>query len=233
MAGWLAQATARSQLEPTGGGPSQQNTDIYAFRRIELLVSHLSMRRILVLDGHPDGDRDHYVHALASAYAKGADELNEVRRIDLATLDFPVLRDPEDWKTGKLPEGLREVSEAIAWADHLVIPYPLWLGGPPALLQALLEQVARPGIALEQKEHGLYRKLLKGKSARLIVTMGMPAAAYCLWYRAHSVKSLKRNILQFAGVSPVHITLIGSVDSGEDYRKKWLRRVERLGLRGR
>jgi hypothetical protein len=63
--------------------------------------------------------------------------------------------------------------------------------------------------------------------------MGMPAAAYSLWFRAHSVKSLKRNILQFAGVSPVRISLIGSVDKGDNYRKKWLRKIERLGRFGR
>lgn len=191
------------------------------------------MRRILVLDGHPNNNRDHFVHALATAYVKGAEDLHEVRRIDLAKLDFPVLRDPEDWKSGEVPDGLREVQEAMAWADHIVIPYPLWLGDVPALLKALLEQVARPGFAVGPQEHGLYTKLLKGKSARLIVTMGMPAAAYSVWFRAHSVKSLKRNILHFAGVSPVRISLIGSVDKSDEYRKKWLRKIERLGRFGR
>jgi hypothetical protein len=42
--------------------------------------------------------------------------------------------------------------------------------------------------------------------------MGMPAAVYRLIYRAHSVRSLERNILGFVGFAPVHETLIGSVD---------------------
>ncbi len=173
------------------------------------------------------------MHALATAYVKGAEELHEVRRIDLAKLDFPVLRDPGVWKSGKAVESLHEVHAAVDWADHLVILYPLWLGDVPALLKALLEQVARPGFAIQPKEHGLYTKLLKGKSARLIVTMGMPAAAYSIFFRAHSVKSLKRNILHFVGVSPVRVTLIGRVDKGDAYRKKWLGKVERLGRFGR
>jgi putative NADPH-quinone reductase len=192
-----------------------------------------AMRKILVLDGHPHDDRDHYVHALASAYVKGAEELHEVRRIDLARLDFPILRDPGDWKSGEAVENLHEVHEAVDWADHLVILYPLWLGDVPALLKALLEQVARPGFAIQPKQHGLYRKLLKGKSARLIVTMGMPAAAYSIFFRSHSVKSFKRNILHFVGVSPVRVTLIGRVDKGDAYRRKWLEKVEGLGRFGR
>ena len=191
------------------------------------------MRRILILDGHPHTDRDHFIHALASAYVEGAQDLHETCRIDLANLEFPVLRDPEEWKSGALPEGLRGVQEAITWADHLVILYPLWLGDCPALLKALLEQVARPGFAVEPAESGLFHKLLKGKSARLIVSMGMPAAAYSLYFRAHSVKSLKRNILQFVGISPVRISLVGHVDKGEAYRKKWLTKVEKLGRFGR
>lgn len=191
------------------------------------------MRKILVLDGHPHDNRDHYVHALATAYAKGAEELHEVRRIDLAKLDFPVLRDPEDWKSGAAVESLHEVRAAVDWADHLVVLYPLWLGDVPALLKALLEQLARPGFAIQPKEHGLYRKLLKGKSARVIVTMGMPAMAYTIFFRAHSVKSLKRNILHFVGISPVRITLIGHIDKGDAYRRKWLGKVERLGRFGR
>lgn len=191
------------------------------------------MRRILVLDGHPHDDRDHYIHALASAYVQGAEEMHNVRRIDLAKLDFPVLRDPQDWKSGSVPESLVQVQDAIGWAEHIVILYPLWMGDCPALLKALLEQVTRPGFALEPLESGMYRKMLNGKTARLVVTMGMPAAAYALYFRAHSVKSLKRNVLQFAGVSPVRVSLVGSVERSDKYRRKWLRKVETLGRYGR
>ena len=121
----------------------------------------------------------------------------------------------------------------MTWANHIVILYPLWLGDLPAMLKALLEQVARPGFAIEAQDNGRYRKMLKGKSARVIVTMGMPAAAYSLFYRAHSVKSFKRNILQFVGISPVRISIIGSVGGSEGNHGKWLRKIERLGRFGR
>lgn len=191
------------------------------------------MSRITIINGHPHDDPDHFVHALASTYAKAAEAAHEVRIIQVARLDFPILRDPADWKSGDVPAGLRAVQEDISWADHLVFLYPLWLGDVPALLKAFVEQVSRPGFAIEPGRNGLFRKLLKGKSARIIVTMGMPAMAYSVFFRGHSVKSLKRNVLNFVGVSPVRISLIGNVESGAAHRKKWLEKVEKLGRRGK
>lgn len=101
------------------------------------------MSRVTIINGHPHDDPDHFVHALASTYAKAAEAAHEVRIIQVARLDFPILRDPADWKSGDVPAGLRAVQEDISWADHLVFLYPLWLGDVPALLKAFVEQVSR------------------------------------------------------------------------------------------
>jgi putative NADPH-quinone reductase len=70
----------------------------------------------------------------------------------------------------------------VAWADHLVIIYPLWLGSMPGMLKSFFEQLLRPGFAFAPAAgRGMPRKLLKGRSARIIVTMGMPALFY-RWY---------------------------------------------------
>ena len=53
-------------------------------------------RRILLIDGHPDPDRARLIHALADRYAEGALAWqHEVRRIDLATTEVPILRSRE------------------------------------------------------------------------------------------------------------------------------------------
>ena len=86
--------------------------------------------------------------------------------------------------------------QTIGGAEHLVIGYPLWLSTRPGLLKAFLEQVFRPGFALAKADAGqMGQKLLTGKSARIVVTMGMPAWVYRWYFRAHSLKSLERNIL--------------------------------------
>ena len=193
------------------------------------------MSRILVVQGHPDTTTRHFGHALAEAYADGARSAgHEVRMLEVGRLDFPLLRSAAEWKQGPLPAGLQPAQEDIRWAQHLVFFFPLWLGEMPALLKGFLEQVARPGFAFTEAEGNPFgRKGLTGRSARVVVTMGMPALLYRYFFRAHSLKSLERNILGFVGIGPIHETLIGLVEGMDDKaRAGWLARLEKLGSDG-
>lgn len=193
-------------------------------------------RRILIIQGHPDPEGGHYGHALAGAYAKGAREAgHSVESVEVARLNFPVLRTAREFEEGQPVEDIRAGQAAIVRADHLVILFPLWMGGMPALLKAWFEQVFRPGFAADAGEAGrMWTKRLTGKSARIIVTMGMPAFVYRWLYRAHSVKSLKRNILHFSGIKPVRCSYIGMIEASKGRaREQWLRRMERLGRQAR
>lgn len=190
------------------------------------------MSRILLIQGHPDPGGNRFSHALSRAYHEGALSAgHEVREIDIAKIDFPLLRSQEEWQHGELPAGLKPVQAHILWAEHLVFFFPLWLGGMPALLKGFLEQVARPGFALGDAEsHRMPKKLLTGRSARVVVTMGMPALVYRYVFRAHSLKALERNILGFVGIAPVHETLIGMVDDKDpNMHQRWLGRLRALG----
>jgi putative NADPH-quinone reductase len=191
------------------------------------------MTRILLIDGHPDPDAGHFIHALADAYRDGAEKGgHDVRQVRVADLDFPILRSQREWKENPVPRDIAAAQQAITWAEHLVFLYPMWLGDVPALMKGFLEQVARPHFAFRYREQGFPEKLLAGRSARIIVTMGMPAVAYSLVYRAHSLKSLERNILRFAGINPVHHTIIGRVEASEDNRQRWLEDIRLLGFEG-
>lgn len=191
----------------------------------------MAARKILIVDGHPDPDPGRFVHALANAYAEGA-AAHQVRRLKLSELEIPLMRTAADWMNGEPAPGIAAAQADIAWADHLVIIYPLWLGDVPALLKAFLEQVMRPGFALEYRKQGLPKKLLAGRTARLVVTMGMPAFFYKLVYGAHSVKSLERNILRFVGIRPLGRTIIGSVEADAERRREWLDEMAALGAAG-
>jgi putative NADPH-quinone reductase len=186
--------------------------------------------RILVLDGHPDPDRARFVHALADAYAEGATAAgHEVARIDVATLDIPPLRSAAAWEA-EGGEGVRAAQEAIAAAQHIVILYPLWLGDIPAALKAFFEQVLRPGFAFPRGARGLNNGLLKGRSARVVVSMGMPAVIYRWFFVAHSLRSLERNILGFVGLGPVRRTLVGNVAGLKDEaRQAWIEKLRGMG----
>jgi putative NADPH-quinone reductase len=188
--------------------------------------------RILLMQGHPDASRAHLGHALAAAYAEGARQAgHEVRLLEIARLDFPLLRSQHAWEQEPLPPSLRRAQEDIAWAEHLVFFFPLWLGDMPALLKGFLEQVARPGFAFRAGGRNPFEaKGLTGRSARLVVTMGMPAFVYRWYFRAHSLRALKRNVLQFVGISPVRDTVIGGVGNFKPQdAARWLDALRRLG----
>jgi putative NADPH-quinone reductase len=184
---------------------------------------------IAIIQGHPDPAGGHFGHALAAAYAEAAKAAgHEVRTIDVAQLEFPPLRSAADWQAAP-PAAINRSQETVKWADHLLIVFPLWLGDMPALLKGFFEQVLRPTFAFDESRKGrLPKKLLKGRSARIVVTMGMPAFFYRAYYRSHSVKNLKRNILEFCGVSPVRTTLIGMVEGKPAAREAWLAKMAKL-----
>lgn len=191
-------------------------------------------RRITIIQGHPDPQPDHFGHVLAGAYASGAEQAGHAcQRVDVAALDFPVLRRKEDFETGIPPESIRQAQDAIRWADHLLIIFPLWHGTMPALLKAFFEQVFRPGFALAYEEGRLPKKLLTGRSARVVVTMGMPAFFYRLYFGAHGLKSLTRSILGASGIGPIRESLVGTVEGMDDAKRaRWIDKMRRLGADG-
>ncbi|MDP2870335.1 NAD(P)H-dependent oxidoreductase [Methyloversatilis sp.] len=192
------------------------------------------MGRIVVIQGHPE-TRPGLLRALADSYIEGAREAgHEVETIDVTRLQFPLLRDKAAWSVAADGDVAR-AQAAVAAAQHVAVFFPLWLGTLPALLKAFFEQLFRPGFAIGEGT-GLspFKPLLKGRSARLVVTMGMPALMFRWIYLAHGVKSFERNALNFVGIRPVRTTLVGSVDSMNDAaRARWHAQMRGLGRAAR
>lgn len=188
------------------------------------------MANIVVIQGHPDKNGARFCRALALAYIQGARTAGHIiREVDVANLDFPLIKSEADFVSDAVPPDIASAQEAIAWANHLVIIYPLWLGTMPALLKAAFEQIFRYGFGMAKPDEGRGR-LLKGRSARIIITMGMPAFVFRWFFRAHSLKSLERNILWLCGIGPIRETLIGG--SGltvAKNREAWLEKIRKLG----
>lgn len=141
-------------------------------------------RRITIVQGHPDPAGQHLLHAMADAYADAATAAgHQVRRIEVAKLEYPLLRTQEDFETGALPPGLEQSREDMRWAEHWVFLFPLWHGTMPALLKGFLEHIFRPGFAMEYKEGGFPKRLLAGRSARIIVDHGNAGASLPMVFR--------------------------------------------------
>jgi putative NADPH-quinone reductase len=189
-------------------------------------------RRILILDGHPDPDEGRFVHALAAAYREGAEAgKHEVIMIRLADVEFPLLRTQAEYEKGDVSDAVRRCQDAMDWATHVVILYPLWLGSMPALLKGLLEQMLRPGFGFSTAKLGRSPvKLQHGKTARIVVTMGMPGWLYRWYYRSHSLRSLQRNILRFIGLRRIRATVVGGVATLDKVKRgEYLAKMRALG----
>lgn len=187
-------------------------------------------KRILLIQGHPDPATLHLCHGLEASYREGAQSLgNSVRLCHVAGLDFPLLRSQDDFQAGSLPMDLQAAQDDILWCEHMVFFFPLWAGEMPALLKGFLEQVLRPSFTGSSR-NPLSKKPLSGRSAHLVVTMAMPALVYRWFYCAHSLKSMRRNILGMVGIGPVRETLIGSAEGMQAQEAaKWLGKLRRLG----
>jgi len=194
------------------------------------MVNQNHKKKVLIIQGNPDSSS--FCHALAKAYQKGALDANaEVKEINIREIEFnPNL--PFGYKNKiELEPGLIESQELILWADHLVFVYPTWWGTMPALLKGFIDRVFLPGFAFQYRKDSVWwDKLLKGKSARLIVTMDTPPWYYCLIYGRPGHNAMKKSILEFCGIKPVKISSIGPVkNSKESKRKTWLNTVQKLG----
>jgi putative NADPH-quinone reductase len=187
-------------------------------------------KRIAIIQGHPDATREHFGHVLERSYAEGSvSSGHEIKQVRVAELDFPLLRSKDEWETMPPVPAISSAQETIAWAHHLIILFPLWLGTMPALFKAFLEQTLRPGFAFTAAP-APGKKLLIGKSARVVITMGMPAFIYRWYFFAHGLRGLERNILGFTGVSPIRSTMIGMIESENDsVRQQWLAKMFTMG----
>ena len=198
-------------------------------------------RRIAIIQGHPDPAGHHLLHALADAYAETAVAAgHEVRRIDVANLEFPLLRTQEDFEKGAVPPALVGPQDDMRWAEHWVFVFPLWHGTMPALLKGFLEHIFRPGFALAYAKDAaggrdashFPRRLLIGHSARIIVTMGMPALFYRWYFGAYGVRGFERSMLRFAGIKPIRESFYGLAFANDKKRARWIEDMRRHGRRG-
>lgn len=190
-------------------------------------------RRVVVIQGHPDPAGHHLLHAMADAYTGGAIAAgHEVRRIEVGKLDFPLLRTQIDFETGTLPTALLRPREDMRWAEHWVFLFPLWHGTMPALLKGFLEHIFRPGFAMEYAKDSFPKRLLTGRSARIVVTMGMPVLLYRWYFGAYGLRSFERSMLSFAGIKPIRESLYGLTFSDETKRAQWIEDIRRCGGRG-
>ena len=137
--------------------------------------------RILVVFCHPS--LESYGAALFDAaretlLARG----HELRVIDLYRAGFDPVLATDEWNNYMVdtPRVIANVSDhvdAMQWAESLLLIFPTWMYGPPAMLKGWLERVWLPGIAFEVPEGRNKRavgRLDNIRSFTVITTSGSP-----------------------------------------------------------
>jgi len=189
------------------------------------------MRRILLIIGHPSSGR--YSHALAERYAAGARASGAtVEVLDLATLSF----DPNLWGDDTeqpLEPDLERAWQAILAADHLAFFFPMWWASSPALLKGFIDRVFLPGFAFRYPPgSSIPEGLLRGRSARVVVTMDSPGWYYRFVRRRALHHMFSGGTLRFCGIGPIRETTVTSLrELPAAKRARWLDRLEAQGAR--
>ena len=186
-------------------------------------------KRILVILGHPSSNS--FCGALAERYAQSALRAgHEVRQLWLGNMNFdPVLREGYQ-QVQPLEADLRRAQADILWAEHLTLVYPIWWGGVPALLKGFFDRVFLPGFAFKYREGKAFPdKLLRGRSAHLLVTMDTPPWYYRWIYRMPGLHQIRKTTLAFCGIEPRRTLTFGpSLGASDSQREAWLRQAQAI-----
>jgi putative NADPH-quinone reductase len=166
------------------------------------------MRRLVVVNGHPDPRKERFCAALAQAYARGGLAGGwsivplSVGELALSSLQALTEGDQPDAEAAAM---LSEIEQA----DRLAIVFPLWFGKPPEPLSALFARVAP-------------------RKAHVVVTMDMPAFAYRSILRGPE----RSPMLAVPGIEVEEPVLIGCVSSiSLEQRRAWLKTLSDYGER--
>lgn len=189
-------------------------------------------KKIVVITGHPN--KISLCRSMAQAYIESAKNSgHHVVDLNLADLSF----DPILWGgysvRQELEKDLIEAQEKIKNADHIVFIYPNWWGAPPAILKGFIDRVFLPGFAFKYVENAMMPiKLLKGKTADLIVTMDTPVWMYKIFLGSRGIKLMKESVIEFCGMKTKKILLVGPINkSTHQQRSKWIEQTKKLASR--
>ncbi len=175
---------------------------------------------------------------LADAYEAGAREGgHEVQRLNIGEMQFDPILHLGYRAIQEMESDLKKFQELVGWCDHIVIIYPVWWVGMPAILKGLFDRAWLPGSAFRYmkmpngKRSMFWHRLYRGKTARTMLTSGTPPWLVRL-LPGNVNAQLKWGILWFAGFS-VRSTWLGPAENVPEAQcTAWCNKARDLGRRG-
>ena len=188
------------------------------------------MKKILIINGHPN--KESFCAAIAKSYQVGVTKTGvSCDLINVVDLKFNPDLIAGYRKITQLESDLIVVQQKIKDSNHLVFVYPNWWSTYPALLKGFIDRVFLPKFAFNYHQNDpFWDKLLKGKTAQLIITMDTPKWYYWLINRRPGRNAMKIGVLEFCGIHPVKVKYFGAMKSSTvQQREDWLKEVQDMG----
>ncbi|AUH34383.1 NAD(P)H-dependent oxidoreductase [Paracoccus tegillarcae] len=185
--------------------------------------------RVLLIDGHPDSDR--LSAHLMDSYQKALPADAQITRLALRDLDFNADLSRGYADMPDLEPDLAAALDHIEACDHLVLAFPLWWGAEPGRMKGFWDRILLPRRAFRYHQKDLFwDRLLKGRSADVIVTMDTPPPYLRLVYFDPIGWRYRRQVLGFVGFKPIRMAYFGMVRRGgaEKNLPKWRNKLQRL-----
>lgn len=130
--------------------------------------------------------------------------------------DFRMRQDPDHFNpaieqvyglgTGSLAPDIQEEIGKIAWADLLILQFPVWWSSVPAILKGYIDRVFAQGFVVDIAKGRVYADgLLKGKKALIVATTGSDRQMYSEGGvhgdLHHHLAPLTHGVLAFCGMT--------------------------------
>lgn len=169
---------------------------------------------------------------MADAYQAAVEHnRGESRRMNLSDMSFDMNFEGYGENALALEPDLSAWQDNVRWADHLLFVHPYWWGSMPTKAKGVLDRALTPGFGFNYHRKGIrWDKLLKGKTADVIITSDTPPLLDTILYRKPARRVIKNQVLGFCGVRTKKIVQFGSVKTASPGKvDSWLERAGRMG----
>jgi len=132
----------------------------------------------LVVTAHPLNNS--FCQALADAAANTLIEANhDCRRVDLYRSQFSPVLTPDERASYYVNFDASKIAkeiEDLLWAEAIVLVFPTWWFGPPAILKGWFDRVWAPGVAYDHASDlgAIQPRLHQLRNVVAITTLGSP-----------------------------------------------------------
>ncbi|MGM0216096.1 NAD(P)H-dependent oxidoreductase [Enterococcus sp. AZ109] len=184
--------------------------------------------KILIIYAYPN--QTGFSAAVLKTVQENLHANHQVKLLDLYQEQFdPLLVFNEQQRRRDLvtEPAMQEYREMLEWSEQLIVIFPIWWSGMPAILKGFIDRVFVKGFAYEYK--GLLPVgLLKGRQAWIITSHDTPKP-YARFFQQDYGRVLKRQVFGMCGIKPVKLTEIAYLrGSSLEKREKYLRKIAKI-----